>query len=58
MGVDPKYWKSCFFVRDITISIVAGTFEAHLRKWVVGPHPWAGLGFHRGLAPKAHVACA
>lgn len=30
MGVDPKIPEMLFSVRDITISVVAGTFEAHL----------------------------
>ena len=35
MDVDPKIPEMLFSVRDITISVVAGTFEEHLR---IGTH--------------------
>jgi hypothetical protein len=31
MGVDPKIPEMLFFVRNVTISMVADTFEGHLR---------------------------
>jgi hypothetical protein len=32
MGVDPKIPEMLFSVRDITISVVAGALEEHLRE--------------------------